>query len=214
MKHKSLILLLAAVSLSSISTQVVAEEKAKKNYVVGQLGLYQPLTDLEDADFDTGAQVGVGYGRYLNEHLLFETSVESFAVDRDVSGFSSTAGSYSRDDYMYASGILVTLKGEYSTGNIDFYGGGGIGIYGATLDSEVDSNRLGSFDKDDFDTVFGVHAVLGITYNITETIFTGLEGKYRWTGDIEHSETVASIPIEYEGDLSGYSVAATLGFRF
>jgi hypothetical protein len=62
--------------------------------------------------------------------------------------------------------------------------------------------------------VFGVHVVAGANHDIPGRFFIGLEGMYRWTDDFDLSETVAHIPVEYSGDLSGFSVTVNAGFRF
>ena len=195
--------------------QAGAEENVKKsNYVVGKVGVFQPTGDLDDSGFDTGGGLSVGYGRYLTDYIIFEASLEHLLVDREVRGENATTGSYSRDDYLYSAGALATLKFEQNIGKVDFYTGAGVGLYAILLYSEVDSLRLGSFDKDDTKGAFGVHGLIGMNYNFTDSIFAGIEAKYRWTTDVDICKTVASIPIEYDANLSGYSVNATVGFRF
>jgi opacity protein-like surface antigen len=82
------------------------------------------------------------------------------------------------------------------------------------LDSDIDTSTHGDFSVDDDDSVFGAHVVAGANYDITDRFFIGLEGMYRWTDDFDISETVALIPVEYNGDLSGFSVTINAGFRF
>jgi opacity protein-like surface antigen len=197
-----------------VQQAVAAEEEKPKNYVQGQLGMYQPASDLDDNNFDTGFNGTIGYGRYLTDNLIFETSIDSFVVDRDSEGSTSSAGNYTQDDDLIATGILITLKGEVQIGAFDLFGGGGVGVYGVAIDSDIDTDKLGSFSKSESDGVYGVHAVLGANYNITNHIFVGLEAKYRWTGDVDLKESVASVPVEYKGDLSGYAVLGTFGIRF
>lgn len=203
---------LASLVLGGVS--YAAETEKKKNYAQGQLGIYLPLDDLDDRDYDTGVDLSLGYGRYIGEHLIIEPSIATFAVDRDRSGSNATAGNFTSDDYVGAMAALITVKGEYSLGRADLFAGLGGGVYAVSLYSEIDASNLGSFDTDDTDTVFGAHAVLGANYNITERFYIGMEVKYRWTGEADLSTRVAGIPVEYSGDLNGYSLAATVGFRF
>jgi opacity protein-like surface antigen len=109
-------------------------------------------------------------------------------------------------DYKFNSELemkIITLKGKYAVGHLAVFAGIGGGVYAVTLSSEIESSRLGDFDSDDSDGVFGAHVTAGATYNINERFFLGLEGSYRWTGDVDIRESVASVPVEYSGDLSG-----------
>lgn len=193
---------------------VAAEEVKPKNFVQGQLGMYQPSSDLDDSNFDSGFNGTIGYGRYLTDNLIFEVSIDSFIVDRERKGSTSSAGNYTQDDDLIASAILITLKREVKIGAFDLFGGGGVGVYGVAIDSDIDTNRRGSFSKDESDGIYGVHAVLGANYNITNYIFVGVEAKYRWTGDVDLKESSASVPVEYKGNLNGYALLGTFGIRF
>jgi opacity protein-like surface antigen len=216
-EKKHLVGLLAAVNVASLclAGNVMAEENSKKNnYAQVKVGMFQPTGDLEDADYDTGGDVSGVYGRYLNKYLVLEAGFDVFGSDQTLRGSNSRAGSYTQDNTLVGTAGLVTLKGEYSAGPVDLFCGFGGGIYAVTLESEIDSSRLGDLDTDESDGVFGVHVVAGANYNITERFFVGVEGKYRWTDDVDIRESVASIPVEYIGDLSGYTVTFNAGFRF
>lgn len=209
--------LLAAANMIGMiagDTVLAAEAERRSNYIQGQAGVAFPGSDLDDADFANGFNGAFSYGRYLTEHLKVEATLDLNAMDRDVQGANSTTGTYSRDEYLSASGILIALKGEYPLGPVDLFAGVGVGMYGVQLNSEIDSQRLGSFDTDDSDTVFGAQFSLGTNYNINERFYVGVEGKYLWTQEADISMRTASLPIQYEGDLSGYSLAFTLGWRF
>jgi hypothetical protein len=41
-----------------------------------------------------------------------------------------------------------------------------------------------------------------------------MEAKYRITDELDIQENVADVPVQYQGDLNGFSVLATFGFRF
>ena len=217
MEKKHLVGLLAAASVVSLflAGNVMAEENSKKdNYAQLKVGMFQPTGDLEDADFDNGGAVSVVYGRYLNKYLVLEVGFDVFGADQTLRGANSQAGRYTQDNTLVGTAALVTLKGEFSAGPVDLFCGVGGGIYAVTLSSEIDSSRFGDLDTDDSDGVFGVHVVAGANYNINERFFIGLEGKYRWTDDVDIRESIASIPVEYTGDLSGYTVTFNAGFRF
>lgn len=218
MKKKMVALIAATTVVIAFSASSGFSNEIEKpaNYIAGGLGVFIPTSDLEDAGYDPGFNGSVAYGRYLTPHLILEGMVDFFGTTAESSGVDPSVGSYSRDDYIGTTGLLVTLKGEYPIGPVDLFGGAGVGFYGAFLSSEIDSDHLGTFTKkeDDFDSTFGAHVSLGGNYNITQILYVGLEGRYRWTGDVKMKETLGGIPVEHSGDLNGYSVAATFGFRF
>jgi len=62
--------------------------------------------------------------------------------------------------------------------------------------------------------VLGAHIVVGASYDLSERFFIGIEGLYRWTEKVKIEKTAVSVPVTYSKNLDGYTVAATLGFRF
>lgn len=214
--RKRMVGMLAAVNLLGLclAGNVLAASVDNPNYGALKVGLFQPTNDLDDADFDTGWDVAGTYGRYLNRYLVAEASIDGFSMDSDIRSSNEIAGNYKLDSTLSVAAILVTLKGELPFGPASIFGGIGGGFYTATLDSDIDSSQLGSFSTDDDDQAFGAHVVLGANYDITDRFFLGLEGMYRWTDDLDIHASVASIPVEYSGDLSGFSVTFNGGFRF
>ena len=186
----------------------------RPNYAQLKLGAFQPTDDLDDADFDTGLQVSGAYGRYLTRNLIVEVGIDGFSLDSDFDGSNDLAGNFDQDNTLSVVALLVTLKGEVPVGSANIFGGVGAGFYAANLDSDIESERLGDFSTDDSDQVFGLHVVAGVNYDITDRFFAGVEGMYRWTDDLDIDETVASIPVSYNGDLSGFSITINGGFRF
>jgi opacity protein-like surface antigen len=216
--RKHLLGMVVAVNVLSVivAGNVMADDGVwRANYAQVKLGAFQPTGDLDDADFDAGPLASVAYGRYLTRYLSVETSIEGFGTQNDdIRGTNTIAGSYELENTLATSAFLVTLKGEYPVGPVSFFGGIGGGFYVVTLDSDIDTSMIGDFSIDDDDSVFGAHVVAGANYDITDRFFIGLEGMYRWTDDVDLSETVALIPVEYSGDLSGFSVTVNAGFRF
>ncbi len=213
---KLLVLFAAAnTAFLGIADTAMAEERSNRlNYTQAKLGMFEPDGDLDDAGYDTGGALGVVYGRYLAENLVLEAGFDLLASDSTVRGSNDQAGYYTQDNTLAGLGGVVTLKGEFQAGPVALFAGGGVGLYAVSLSSEVESSRLGDFDSDDSDAVFGAHLTAGATFDISERFFLGLEGRYRWTDDVEIRNTVASIPVEYSGDLSGYSITCNAGFRF
>jgi len=207
------VILTVAASLVSLGSAAAAPADYR-NYGQIRLGLNEFTGDMDDADLDTGIDLGVAYGRYLNRYLAIEAAVDFFGSDRDVRGSTSTAGSYKSDDTVGVFAILATIKGEFPAGPLRFFGGGGVGFYVLALNSEIDTANLGDFDKNESDGVFGVHVVAGVNYDITKRFFAGLQGLYRWTDEVDIDENVGTVPVRLEGDLNGYTVNLTAGFRF
>lgn len=209
---------LAAACLGAvfITDQAMAAEGdgSWKNYGQVKLGMFAPGSDMDDAEYDTGAVFSATYGRYLAPFLVVEGTIELAAAESEYYRYNSNAGYYKQENVLSSGAGLLTLKGVAAVGPVNLYGGGGVGLYGVTLDSEIDSDRFGELDKDDSDTVFGVHAVVGLTYDATDRLFFGVEGMYRWTDDVDIHETVATVPVVYAGDLGGYQITMTAGFRF
>ena len=191
-----------------------ADSGEYKNYGQVGLGFNQFSADLDDAGYDVGIAAQATYGRYLTKNLAVEGTFAFFHADQDFSGSTGVAGSYTRDDKIDVSSFLATLKGEIPVGPVTLYGGAGIGVYYATLNSEIETASLGDFDVDEEDTVFGVHLVVGGRYDITQRLFVGAEGLYRWTGDLDIDKTTGTVPVQLKDDLEGFAVTLTAGFRF
>jgi hypothetical protein len=191
-----------------------ADDSQFRNYVSGNLGFYQPSNDLDQFGFDTGINLSAAYGRYIAKYLIFEAGLGFFYTDRDFQGFAPTIGNYTREDSIGVSPITVSLKGVFTAGNAEFYGGGGVGGYFMVFNSDITSSYLGTFSVDDDDVVLGAHVLAGVNFNITKQFFIGVDGRYLWTDTVSIFTRVADIPIEYNGNLNGFTVNIAFGFRF
>jgi hypothetical protein len=193
---------------------VWADDGQFRNYAIVDLGLFQPADDLDQSGFGTGINFSAAYGRYIAKYLIFEAGLGFYYTDRDFLGSAPIAGNYTQEDTIGVSPITVSLKGAFSTGSAEFYGGGGIGGYFLVLNSDITASNLGSFSVDDDDLVLGAHVVAGVNFNITKRFFIGVDGKYFWTDTVSITQRVADIPITYTGDLNGYTINFAFGFRF
>ena len=191
-----------------------ADSSEYKNYAKVNLGMSDHTGDLDDAGYDAGFDFGATYGRYLGNYLTIEGGTNFFQTNQEIDGSNTVAGSYTRKDSIYVNSLLATLKGEIPVGPVTLYGGAGVGSYFVLLYSDIETSRQGDFDKDDDDIVFGAHLVAGGHYDITPRFFVGVEGMYRWTGDVDIQDNSGSVPVQVEGDLNGYTVTALAGFRF
>ena len=184
------------------------------NYVRLSSGFYQPAGDLDDTGYDPGVNIGAVFGRYFGKHLVLEGGLDFFYTENDTTGSAPAAGFYTEDDSLGVFSVTATAKGVYPVGRAEFYGGGGIGVCFVSLYADITAANLGDVDTDEQDSVFGVHAVGGLTFNITERFLIGGEVKYLWTDDVDISKQIWDIPIRLQGNLDGYSVNFTFGFRF
>lgn len=191
-----------------------ADSRVRKNYGKVNLGMNDLTGDLDEAGYDEGVAFSFNYGRYLTKNLVIEGGINYFQTNQDISGSTTVAGRYTRKDSIFVSSLLGTLKGEFPLGPVRFYGGAGVGVYFVSLYTDIETSRLGSFDEDDADVVFGAHVLAGAYYDITPRLFTGIEGMYRWTGDIDILKNTGTVPVEVDGNLNGYVLSVSAGFRF
>ena len=185
-----------------------------KNYGQAGIGLNRPTGGLDDAGYDTGLTTRITYGRVLSKNLVVEGTAEFFFTDQDLNGGTDDAGYYTREDTIGVSALMVTLKGQVPAGPLTLFAGAGVGGYYIALDSEIETAAFGDFDVDDEDSVWGVHVVLGATWDLTRRIFLGGQWLYRWTDDVKIEKRVGTVPVELKGDLDGYAVTFMGGFRF
>ena len=185
-----------------------------RNYGLAGIGLNRPTGGLDDAGYDTGLTTRITYGRVLSKNLVVEGTAEFFFTDQDLNGGTDDAGYYTREDTIGVSALMVTLKGQVPAGPLTLFAGAGVGGYYIALDSEIETTAFGDFDVDDEDSVWGVHVVLGATWDLTRRIFLGGQWLYRWTDDVKIEKRVGTVPVELKGDLDGYAVTFMGGFRF
>ncbi|MBN2418404.1 MAG: porin family protein [Deltaproteobacteria bacterium] len=207
------VLMLCLLGVSAMPA-LAAEQDQKMNYARANLGIYNPTDDLDDNNYDNGGNLSILYGRYLTPYLSVEAGLDFFASENDFSGSNTIAGTFTRENVMSGHGLNFTLKGEYPAGPVRLYAGGGFGLYAATLITEVKSSSLGDFDKCKSDFMTSAHVIAGLDFDINDRWFINIEGKYRVTDDVDINETVASVPVVYSGNMTGYSVTAGFGFRF
>lgn len=209
-----ILFILAALAGPLLNAAARAASDDYKNYAKVDLGFNQFSADLDDAGYDAGIASHATYGRYLGKYLAVEATMGFFVAQPDFSGSTGVAGSYKREDTLVVSSLLATLKGEIPVGSLRLYAGAGVGVYHADLDTEVETANLGDFDMNDDDTVFGTHVVVGGSYDITPRIFAGVEGRYRWTGDLDIDKTTGTVPVQIKDDLEGFTVTFSAGLRF
>ncbi len=209
---KNILSIIVAVALTH--GIVWADDKENLNYVQISSGVYQPTGDLDDAGYDSGINISGAFGRYFGKHMVLEGGVSFFYSERDFVGSTSAAGFYVEEDTVGILSATATAKGVYPIGKVELFGGAGIGVYFVGFDVDITASNLGNVSTDDEDAVFGFHITGGGNYNITERFFLGGEVKYLWTDDVEIIKLISDIPVRLQGDLNGYTVNITFGFRF
>ena len=95
--------------------------------------------------------------------------------------------------------VVITAKVMLPIGPVDPYAEFGVGGY---------FNKVRNFEIGESSgtkAMFGLHAGIGIDFNITDAFFLGLEGRYLWT-DNSWGSSYAK--------LDGFITTANLGFRY
>jgi len=189
--------LVLSVALIGVAPSVSLAEYPS-NYVVLKGGLYSPSDDfdLEGQHFnhDDGFVAEIAYGHYF---------MPMFALELGAGYFESKASPAVSAGETKFKVVPLTLTGKvlFPIGPIEPYGEFGIGGYIAEADvSGTPSNFSGSTES-----VFGLHAGAGVNFNITPTIFLGVEGRYLWAKPSWGGTDIK---------LDGFTATADLGFRF
>lgn len=209
-----IIVLTVSLAMSLTIVDAYAAGSPYKNYGIIKTGAFVPTGDLDDADFDTGFNFAVAYGRYLGENLVLEGAFDFSSVEREYRGTTSFTGYYEAENDLSIAALMGSIKVVAPLGKASLYGGVGIGVYFVNMYAEVDTSLRWEYDSDDeYDTVLGFHIVAGGSYDITPRIFIGLEGIYRLTDDVDLEDWVG-LPVEVDGNLDGYSITIAVGFRF
>ena len=76
------------------------------------------------------------------------------------------------------------------------------------------TTAIGDFSADGDDTVWGAHMVIGVTWDLTPRIFLGGQALYRGTEDVKIDKLAGTVPVRFNGDLDGYALTFSGGFRF
>jgi outer membrane protein W len=212
-KKLMLPLLILFVVVPGSALGVDGEDRAN-NYFAAKAGLYTPTDDLEEDEFDSGFNGEVAFGHYFHPNVAFELGLGYFKTEANLSGRLPLAGSYTEDDEVTVIPLTATVKGAWSAGIAEFYGGGGVGLYTAEVEIYAVSQNLPPLSIRDEDTVFGVHLLAGVNFDITEKIFLGIEGKQIWTQQAAFEGVFLKVPVTTETNLDGFMVTGNIGFRF
>ena len=173
----------------------------KGSYFLVKPGAYFPGGDLHDSGFGTAFIGELVVGRYYNPNLAFEGGVGYFQSSASTSGAAST----SLDNKIWVIPVTASLKGVIPFRGGEVTAGGGIGVYFATMETKMSSPSLNS-TADSSSAAFGGHALVGISLDISPSMFIGAEGKYIITTKADFFDT--------KMNLNGFMLTGVLGYRF
>ncbi|MCK9419996.1 MAG: porin family protein [Nitrospirae bacterium] len=203
MKAKYALYLVLTVALICITSPVSAQDKSA-DYVALKAGVYSPSESYHLRNFNNGNETSLdsktGFnGELAAGHYFFPM----FAMELGIGYFESEGSPEAQPGKtkLKVVPVLATGKVLVPIGTIfEPYGEFGIGAYFTKL--EVNGN-LGSFSGSSKIT-YGLHAGVGINFNITDTAFLGVEGRYLWAKPSYGGQDVK---------LDGFTATAVLGFR-
>ena len=183
------------------------------NYVTVKGGIYVPTGDLDE--LDQGFSGEVAYGHYFNPNLALEGSIGYFKTDGSESEFiGGPAGTVTVATDVSVIPIFVAIKGLLPIQIGELYVGGGVGIGFADVKIDVTSTALGIASLSSTDTVFGFELLAGANFNINDSWFLGVEGKYIITDEASISGALFGFPFAESGDATGIILSGVVGFRF
>jgi hypothetical protein len=190
-------------------------------YISFKPGVYFPQSnDLES--FDTGFSGDIAFGFRFSPYIAAEFGVGYFNTEGEVTYMG-------REEFdLDVFPITLTLKAILPYKKWEFFGLGGAGVYIVSGPFDADDDYYDYYYDHyyyyydhyyydhydyDYDAVFGGYLGAGIHYNITPTIFVGVEGKYLWTDKVNGDE-VFGIPLETKFKMNGIIANAVFGIRF
>lgn len=163
----------------------------KKSYIVLRGGTFTLMDSLKDANFATGFDGEVAYGRYILPNLVLEGAT-SYMHDGVNKGYGND---------LKVMPVTLTAKGICPVKRWDLFAGAGIGVYFVNFHAKLDETVTNTHK-----TVPGVHAVIGSYYNFSSSWFAGVEGKGIFTEKTDFGTLRTS--------LNGFITTAAFGYRF
>jgi len=195
-----LVLLAGALLILALPVSSHAQEK-KSGYITFKPGAYIPQGDLEDKGFDSGFNGEIAVGTYYSPNLALEAGIGYMHAEGKKSG-----ADFKETDDLWVVPVTITAKGVWPFRGGEFDIGGGLGAYFANVDVDGTNAQTGSYSGDDNSVVFGGHGVAGISMDMSEKMFLGVEGKYIFTSGAKF--------FGQDVDLNGFTVTGVIGLRF
>jgi opacity protein-like surface antigen len=202
----ALSLVLSAVLIGIAPTSCPAETASKtySNYTVIKAGVYSPSESYDLQNFNGGSTTHVDTKTgFVGEIAFGHYFLPEFGIELGVGYFESNGSPAAEpgSTKLKVVPLLASAKVFLPIGMIEPYAEAGIGAY--ITDLEVSGN-LGSFSGSTKVT-YGVHAGVGLNFNLTDTFFLGAEGRYIWA-----KPEFGGQPVE----LNAFTATIDLGFRY
>jgi opacity protein-like surface antigen len=200
---KHLMFLVFTVALFTITCHAYAAE-TPSNYSVIKGGLYSPSGSFDLSNFNGGHETHLDSKTGFDGEIAFgHYFLPVFAVELGAGFFESKGSPAAEPGHLRLKvvPVVATAKALLPLGGFEPYGEFGIGAYFTKFD--IDGN-LGSLSNDSKIT-YGLHAGAGVNFNITDTAFLGVEGRYIWTKPSFGGQDIR---------LGGFTTTVAVGFRF
>jgi opacity protein-like surface antigen len=201
--RKFIMFLICAVVLFGIAYQACAAVTAP-GYSVFKAGIYSPSGSFDLNNFNGGFRTRLDRKTGFDGEIAFgHYFLPEFAMEFGVGYFESKCNPAAEpgETKLKVVPVLATAKALIPIGGVEPYGEFGIGAYFTKFTIR---GNLGSFSGDSKIT-YGLHGGAGVNFNITDTTFFGVEGRYLWAKPSFGGQDV---------DLNGFTATAVLGFRF
>jgi outer membrane protein W len=200
---KHLMFLIFTAVLIVITFQASAAENPPGYFMI-KGGLYSPSNSFDLDNFNGGHRSSLDSKTGFNGELAIgHYFAPVFAMELGA-GYFASKGSPAREPgkaRLKVVPVIANAKVVIPVGRFEPYGEFGIGAYFTKFD--VDGN-LGSFESDSKVT-YGLHAGTGVNFNITDTTFLGIGGRYIWAKPSYGGQDIK---------LGGFTSSVALGFRF
>ncbi|MDB4444101.1 porin family protein, partial [bacterium] len=188
MRSKTLAISAIIITLIII-LPMAASGQGKSDYVVIKGGIYSPTDNLDDLGFGTGFGGEIAYGHHFAPWVALECALGYFESDGSGSGTNGLYGAFTENNDIYAIPVTFSVNIFYPVGPFEFYAKGGVGLYFGRYKTDVNSATLGRTGFTDNAYAWGFNGGIGGNYNITESLFVGLEGIFIGTGQLNFNGT-------------------------
>ena len=177
----------------TVMTAATSAEAEGNNYVIFKPGVYLPQLG-KTTDFKTGLNFKVAFGQLFSPVVATELEIGIFQAKYAPPHNEKTKIIFDIFPLTWSFKKLVAFK------NGEYYGLGGFGVFYIRERESVAGNGISR----DRETDLGFHAGLGLHYNITPSLFLGVEGRYVFFKER---------PFE-KYNMDGVIATAFIGFRF
>ncbi len=200
---KYLLLMSFTIALIGI-TNLISAEDLPPNYVAAKVGYYSPSESHDLDNFNGGSTTHLDSETGFNgEVAIGHYFFPAFAMELGAGYFESEGSPAAEpgDTKLKVIPVIATAKLLLPLKVVEPYGEFGIGAYFTEFD--VEGNR-GNFSSSS-EITYGLHAGAGVNFNITNSVFLGLEGRYLWAKPSFGGQDVK---------LDGFTATVDLGYRF